>query len=1558
MNPIRFACVLVAILVVSCSTLLAQPGVPEWLKDIDAAKFALLKQDLKAGMTVLGEIDAGAEAHGFKVTDAQGNVTEQQGHFFYLLENIDVEIAGDENGWVTLWVGVTGTHDEAVALTREHFNYGMNPDWMVNGNDLGDARIPPHGGSVAGTGRAIICYRNMVANFSWNGREDEFSKRKIREVALLWLNKVAGAERANLCVRSQLAWFRWWMPDPNVEREPVCDQQYVMAQVYNWTDKVTAVGAEARLLLAREGDAEFQPIGGPVRLPDIPPWDQRPATFYWDLDGKNIENAWLRVAVSIPNVEDADPADNQVDMKCSIYYANNGKTPFRWVEDSYSFGNYGYKGREGQEMVEGVLATVIGQVYTDPQAATLLSRLIFPQTYTQLMKYLDSSMASGAGGHCYGMAATAGLYFMDASLRPGGGRTCDISQDTASANINIYQRAQMVPIVQAVLSGERYFERNWGGLHCLNTARTILKNQRRPVILSITGTRQVQEQVMVNGQPQMQQVNKRWGHAVLAYKLVERVGQPSALYVYDPNIPPRGEWNGQNPSSAFSIDTTTGDVEMDSNMEARYVGFSRLAAREVTREVSLAEVNALIPTLKAKLAEMMAWFEKADKIMALLRCPSDALFTDAQGRRTGVVAGKVVNEIPGAEVRSEGEVEIYILPANAQISVQITGTGNGKTGFDIIRSKGNGVPELISFDGMGTKPGSVIAGTIGAGGSLATLADAAAGKSYSPALTGSLEGDRVSWQNGSTGPTTTPGPTVTPQPVTPQPVTPQPVTPQPGVGSAPAWGAGRVGTEMDAGKLMGEADTFTGVSKLVAIFPYKEVPAGTTAVFSWLRDGHQFQQQEYQVKATTGQVWFWISTKRKGGYEPGAYEVRINVGGKVVASRAFRIGAGGTPQPGTPVADGAGRDHCLSNLKNLGLGARLYSADHDNKLPDADKWVDQVRPYLNKDTFFKCASAPDLEYGYAMNAVLSGMKIAQLQSAAEMVLFFDSHLGTKNAAGGREAVCNPGRHGGGNCYVYADGRAKWLAEIPGLNPAGLTPQPTAPQPTAPQPTAPQPPADNALTEGDVLKALTGNAWTRQDPGGDGEWTDDEAPKAITIGAPPGNHLHRDYNYDAPRQMLKVNGDFTMQALVKTNPQWETQAAGLWVFGPKRSLVRLERVCAADRQLVALAAYDTAGQRLGLHTADCTAKELRLSIRRTGDDFHGWYRLTGADDWTLIGKVSVPMPVRSRAGLGVINDPGSEWFEARFSAFQIKVVGAAVGPAVEVKRQPIPATRYEFVTKWGGYGTAEGYLGAPHLVALDADGNVYVADSGNRRIQKFTSDGTFITKWGGRGAGDGEFYDPVGVAVGADGNVYVADTYNHRIQKFTSSGRFITKWGSKGSGDGQFGEPQGVAVDADGNVYVADRHNCRVQKFTGTGKFITKWGSKGGGDGQFGFPTGVAVDADGNVYVADAAAQRIQKFTSTGGFITKWGSLRPGDARFWGAWGVAVDAWGNVYVVDRQNDRIQKFTGDGTFITKWGSRFGADGDFYSPVGVAVDADGNVYVVDAYYHNLQKFRPVGP
>jgi sugar lactone lactonase YvrE len=236
---------------------------------------------------------------------------------------------------------------------------------------------------------------------------------------------------------------------------------------------------------------------------------------------------------------------------------------------------------------------------------------------------------------------------------------------------------------------------------------------------------------------------------------------------------------------------------------------------------------------------------------------------------------------------------------------------------------------------------------------------------------------------------------------------------------------------------------------------------------------------------------------------------------------------------------------------------------------------------------------------------------------------------------------------------------------------------------------------------------------------------------------------------------------------------------------------------------------------------------------------------------------------------------------------------------------------------------------PFGVAVDAAGNVYVADAGNHRIRKISPAGAVSTLAGStQGFVDGsgtaaQFNNPTAVAVDAAGNVYVADRSNHRIRKISPAGAVSTLAGStQGSADGvgtaaQFSNPEGVAVDAAGNVYVADLNNHRIRKITPAGAVSTLAGSTAGfADGvgaaaQFNFPSGVAVDAAGNVYVADRSNHRIRKISPAGAVSTLAGSTQGfadgvgAAAQFSNPEGVAVDAAGNVYVADRSNHRIRK-----------------------------------------------------
>ncbi|NLZ30661.1 MAG: 6-bladed beta-propeller, partial [Methanomicrobiales archaeon] len=142
------------------------------------------------------------------------------------------------------------------------------------------------------------------------------------------------------------------------------------------------------------------------------------------------------------------------------------------------------------------------------------------------------------------------------------------------------------------------------------------------------------------------------------------------------------------------------------------------------------------------------------------------------------------------------------------------------------------------------------------------------------------------------------------------------------------------------------------------------------------------------------------------------------------------------------------------------------------------------------------------------------------------------------------------------------------------------------------------------------------------------------------------------------------------------------------------------------------------------------------------------------------------------------------------------------PPALTARQDSEGLEYAFVMTWGTKTYAEdGDFDIPKSVTVDTDGNVYVADRGNRRIQKFDGDGNLLTKWGSHGEGDGEFRQPSCIAVDAADNIYVTDVENNCIQKFDSDGNFLAKWELHSIGNKEAWSVDSIAVDTPGNIYV-------------------------------------------------------------------------------------------------------------------------------------------------------------
>jgi streptogramin lyase len=252
--------------------------------------------------------------------------------------------------------------------------------------------------------------------------------------------------------------------------------------------------------------------------------------------------------------------------------------------------------------------------------------------------------------------------------------------------------------------------------------------------------------------------------------------------------------------------------------------------------------------------------------------------------------------------------------------------------------------------------------------------------------------------------------------------------------------------------------------------------------------------------------------------------------------------------------------------------------------------------------------------------------------------------------------------------------------------------------------------------------------------------------------------------------------------------------------------------------------------------------------------------------------------------------------------------------------------------------------------------------------------SFVSQFGSLGSGDAQFSYPEGMAVAPNGNLWVADAVNNRVDELSSSGAFIEtvgwgvsdgNWraeictsncraGRAGSGEGQFEDPHGIAVDANGDVWVSDSGNNRVQELAPSGVYIKQFGATGIEPGQLEEPTGIAVDRSGNVWVSSSRYYRVEEFTSSGAYIRMLGNSPSSAAgMFEVPRGIAIDAQGDVWVADERADRVQEFSSSGQYL----SSFGSSAVFSAPTSVAIDADGDVWVASRYSHQVQEFTPSG-
>jgi len=303
---------------------------------------------------------------------------------------------------------------------------------------------------------------------------------------------------------------------------------------------------------------------------------------------------------------------------------------------------------------------------------------------------------------------------------------------------------------------------------------------------------------------------------------------------------------------------------------------------------------------------------------------------------------------------------------------------------------------------------------------------------------------------------------------------------------------------------------------------------------------------------------------------------------------------------------------------------------------------------------------------------------------------------------------------------------------------------------------------------------------------------------------------------------------------------------------------------------------------------------------------------------------------------------------------------------------------------------------PDGIALDKQGNMYIADEWSRCIIKLDSNGNFIKRIGKKIKYEGHEMLPANVTVDDNGNIYVTDTLYNRALKLDSSGNLLCLWkGKYGSSNLEISDPNGITV-FNNNVYICDTHNMRVLKFSTSGRYITEYGKKSLGRD---FNTEeIDFDKEGNMYVIEHSG--ISKISSEGNLIASWENFGPD--RFMDISDVYVDSSGNIFVVDSNNkyiikldsngnymehfvfsgkteistprkfaidsdgnilvtdsaeNRVVKLNSKGEYIQQWGESWKIEGHYQSPYGVTADVYGNIYIADTNNQRIQKLNSNG-
>ena len=290
---------------------------------------------------------------------------------------------------------------------------------------------------------------------------------------------------------------------------------------------------------------------------------------------------------------------------------------------------------------------------------------------------------------------------------------------------------------------------------------------------------------------------------------------------------------------------------------------------------------------------------------------------------------------------------------------------------------------------------------------------------------------------------------------------------------------------------------------------------------------------------------------------------------------------------------------------------------------------------------------------------------------------------------------------------------------------------------------------------------------------------------------------------------------------------------------------------------------------------------------------------------------------------------------------VKVNGEHVhGSPFTVKAK---SRQFRPVSSFGEQGSSEGMFNGPLGVAVNGRDEIAVTDSGNHRVQVFSSDGTYLRSFGIEGDKHGEFHMPSGIAFDANGNIFVAESGNQRIQCFTGEGEYLSHFYGHSNPDICPAEPCGLSVDSDGNIIVPDCHEKLVKIFSPGGQLLRTIG-----EGQLTSPSH-CIQYRSHFFVSDRGDHCIKTFDREGKLLNSYGSKGVGNKQFNDPCCLSVDKAQQLMICDKLNHRVQLLdTLNGKFLTKFEIKGEGSGFLGNPVSMAVLSNGRIVVSDVLHH----------